>query len=109
MPRTKAERAALLLIHTQDGQPDGLAERNRMKIQLGQTVQDKVTTFTGVVMGRVEYLTGCAQVLVQPPAKDGAWVESRWFDEPRVEALPVAPIVIEIGERPGADVEAPRK
>lgn len=56
-----------------------------MMAALGQEVVDPLTGFRGVVVGRVVYLTGCAQVLVQPPAKgDGDWVESRWLDEPRV-------------------------
>ncbi len=61
---------------------------------MGQKVEDTVTGFSGFVMGRVEYVTGCAQVLVQPPCKAGAWVESRWFDEPRCKILPGKRIVI---------------
>ena len=52
---------------------------------LGRTVRDKITGFAGVAMGRVEYLTGCNQVLVTPKVKaDGGVEDSRWFDEPRL-------------------------
>jgi hypothetical protein len=52
---------------------------------LGAKVLDQITGFEGVVIGRVEYLTGCAQYLLQPPVKkDGDWIESRWMDEDRL-------------------------
>ena len=51
-----------------------------MKVELGQKVQDSITGFVGRVTGRCEYITGCTQVLIQPPIKaDGDFVESRWF------------------------------
>ena len=45
-----------------------------MKTELGQKVKDSITGFAGIVTGRAEYITGCHQILVQPPvknAKDG--------------------------------------
>ena len=57
-----------------------------MKPKLGMTVKDVVTGFKGIVTGRVEYLTGCTQYLVQPPVKkDGDCVDARWIDEDRLE------------------------
>lgn len=54
-------------------------------IKLGCTAEDKVTGFRGVVTGRVEYLTGCNQVLLTPKVdKDGKSVDGAWFDEQRV-------------------------
>ena len=32
------------------------------KVELGSLVRDKITGFEGIVMGRTEYLTGCAHV-----------------------------------------------
>jgi len=80
-------------------------------IQLGQKVRDRLTKFEGVVVGRVEYLTGCAQVLVQPDVDDkGAWVESRWMDEPRMLVTHVHPFVLVPPDaKPGADTPAPRR
>jgi hypothetical protein len=75
---------------------------------LGRTVKDKITGFAGVVLGRCEYITGCNQVLVQPPLdRDGNWVESHWFDEDRVE--PTDAPKVKIGfTSPGFDKPAPR-
>lgn len=51
-------------------------------------VRDKVTGFVGIATGRVEYITGCNQVLVSPPVKqDGDLPDSKWFDEQRMEVL----------------------
>ncbi len=84
-------------------------------ILLGQGVRDLITDFEGLAIGRVEYLTGCVQVLVQPPAgdrRDGSgreWVESRWFDEPRLRVTIAEPYVLPSIPTPGADKEAPRR
>ena len=52
---------------------------------LGHKVKDRITGFTGIVIGRVEYLTGCNQVLVAAPVgADGALKDSHWIDEQRV-------------------------
>ena len=40
-----------------------------MTIELGQKVQDSITGFAGLVTGRCEYITGCNQILIQPPIK----------------------------------------
>jgi hypothetical protein len=80
-------------------------------IKLGATYTDKITGFTGVATGKVEYLTGCNQVLVQPKVgADGNLSDSRWFDEQRLELCKsVAVIVLENGATPGFDSPAPRK
>lgn len=47
-------------------------------IELGQTVKDKVTGFTGVAEARLEFLNGCLQFLVRPkisPPKKGETAE----------------------------------
>lgn len=86
-------------------------EQDQSQMSLGAHVEEKVTGFRGVVMGRVEYLTGCAQVLVQPKAKeDGSWVEPRWFDETRVD--PTGEPAIEISgaqNAKGSDCPPPPK
>jgi hypothetical protein len=60
-----------------------------MKVELGVTIEDSITGFTGIVTARCEYITGCHQLLVQPRVKNnGDFVESRWFDEDRCKQLP---------------------
>lgn len=55
-------------------------------IKLGQKVTDKITGFTGVVIGRCEYINGCISIWVQPvKLKDGDMVEAKWIDEQRLE------------------------
>jgi len=83
-------------------------------VKIGQRVKDRLTGFEGTVTGRCEYLTGCCQVLVQPGIKTGnEWIESRWFDEPRLEIVDAGSIAAAFATNPtpekGANVEAPRK
>jgi len=80
-------------------------------IQLGQKAKDTLTGFGGVVTGRVEYLTGCAQYLLQPKVKgDGDFQEARWFDENRIEADGDEVVVVPSSDvNPGACDAAPIK
>lgn len=76
---------------------------------LGSAVQDLVTGFKGIAMGRVEYLSGCNQVLVQPTVgDDGAFKESHWIDEQRLQVLEIPRVVLDNGANPGPDKPAPK-
>lgn len=57
---------------------------HQLDIELGSTVQDRISGLTGVVTARVEYLTGCTQYGITPKG-DGA------------------------GEAPGARTDAPTR
>lgn len=51
------------------------------KIELGDEVKEKVTGYTGVVIAKTEWLTGCARYAIQPKMnKDGKIPEARDFD-----------------------------
>lgn len=80
-------------------------------IELGQEVQDIITGFRGIVTGRVDYLTGCRQLLVAPSLKpDGTPGDSLWFDEQRCELVPGGRrVVLDNAETPGFDIPAPRR
>lgn len=82
-----------------------------MKAILGATLRDIVTGVSGVAIGRVEYLSGCNQALIQPRAKDdGVFVESVWFDEQRLEPVAgIARIKLDNGSTPGFDKPAPKR
>ena len=54
------------------------------KIDLGVKAKDNVTGFSGIVTGRVEYLTGCRQYLITPKAGKDKLNEAYWFDEDRL-------------------------
>lgn len=82
-----------------------------MKIKLGSTVKDVISGFAGVVTGRAEYITGCNQLLVQPPLKkDGELANSAWWDEDRLELLaePEQSLISRFVKSIGSDMPAPR-
>ena len=79
-------------------------------IKLGQKVRDKITGFTGLVTGKVEYITGCNQVLVCPPVKDdGTLVDSNWFDEQRIDVVEARPLRMDNSKANGPDKPAPKR
>jgi hypothetical protein len=79
-------------------------------MNLGCKVKDKITGFTGIVTGFVQYITGCNQALVQPVCDAGGkYVDSQWLDEQRLDVLPDAPIALDNGKTPGADKPAPHR
>ena len=56
------------------------------KFELGEVLKDVVTGYTGVCMGRTEYLTGCSHygLLSQKLKDDGTPRDYEWFDEQRL-------------------------
>ena len=75
---------------------------------IGSRARDVITGFEGVVTGRCEYITGCTQLLLQPPAKDGAYVDSHWFDIDRCQ--PISGAVVDLPVTvPGPDKPAPKR
>jgi hypothetical protein len=84
----------------------------QVAVTLGATVRDRLTGFEGIVTGQAQYLTGCEMALVQPKVKgeDKEWVESRWFDEPRLEVLEGKPAFVAVPPgMEGPDKPAPRR
>ena len=56
-----------------------------LELKLGLTATDSITGFTGVLVAKCEYLTGCTQWSLQPHGlKDGEIVKPCWFDESRL-------------------------
>jgi len=83
-------------------------------MELGITVRDVITGFEGVVIGHVQYLTGCNQALVQPRGDESVHVvtkrpESEWFDVQRLSVRPHLKVVLDNGDTPGCDREAPKR
>ncbi|QOF85614.1 hypothetical protein, partial [Pseudomonas sp. ADPe] len=56
-------------------------------IELGRKGRDKITGFEGIITGRCQYLTGCDQYGLVPPARDGKIEGAQWFDEGRIEVI----------------------
>lgn len=82
-----------------------------MKAEFGLVYRDRITGFSGIATGRTEYISGCTQVLIAPRVDDnGAFRESQWFDEQRLELMPGANVIeLDNGETPGADRPAPKR
>lgn len=57
------------------------------KISLGQKVVDTLSGFEGFVTCRAEYLDGLVRFEVTPKMIDGK-VNTEWFDEKRLAAIP---------------------
>ena len=77
-------------------------------VNLGDKVRDVVTDFEGIVIGRVEYLTGCNQCLVTPKIdKDGKRQTGEWFDEQRLQVLEAGAVKLDNGKTPGFDQAPP--
>ena len=56
------------------------------KFKNGAWAVDVVTGFAGRVTGRVDYITGCRQYLVQPAVnEEGDYKSALWFDESRLK------------------------
>lgn len=73
-------------------------------IELGQTVRDKVTGFTGIATAKIEYLNGCLQFHVRPkmatPKKGEApkYPEGKYIDVEQLDV--VGKSKIKLNERP---------
>jgi len=81
-------------------------------IELGQTVQDVITGYEGVVTSRHEYLHGCTRLSVQSrELRDGKPIESETFDEQRLRVLNVPNILEDapLTNAPGGDRPLPRR
>lgn len=80
-----------------------------MQIELGQSASDIVTGFSGAVIGKVKYITGCNQSLLQPRCKEnGDYVESRWIDDDRLKSTGAGKIELQVIDA-GPDKPAPRR
>lgn len=81
------------------------------RIQLGQEARDKITGFKGIIIGRADYLFGCAQYALTPKTNEAGEVkDTQWFDEGRIEVIGqgVAPEEVRVERNGGPNRDAPR-
>jgi hypothetical protein len=79
-----------------------------MEIRLGHPVRDVITGFKGIVVGIIDYISGCRQALVTPPVNEkGDIIESRYFDTDRLEVTGAALSLEVINAGSPADVPLP--
>lgn len=73
--------------------PEGLIKPkyggNRMAIiEIGDIARDKVTGYSGVVIGHTKWLNGCDRIGIRSKKlKDGKPQGAEWFDEMEIEVL----------------------
>ena len=78
------------------------------KFNLGATVRDNITGFTGIVYNRNQWLHNCNVYGVKPTTlnTDGKIRESEHFDEPQLELIEEIPAV-ESFRKTGGPTDAP--
>lgn len=77
-------------------------------IELGTSVRDTLTGFSGIVLARAEYLTGCHQIFVLPESeKPNEIKDGHWFDIERIERTGERAVTF-AARRTGADIPTPR-
>lgn len=61
---------------------------SQFKFKLNLHVRDKITGFSGVILGRTEYATGCIQYGICPKCLiEGKYPDWQWLDESRLELM----------------------
>ncbi|NEU67926.1 hypothetical protein [Spirosoma agri] len=55
--------------------------------KLGQKLRCKVTGFEGIAIVKCEYINGCVQYCLKPPAKDGKMLEGEYVDQQQLEII----------------------
>jgi len=66
------------------------------KFKQGETLRDIVTGFTGVVVSRTDYISGCNNYRLQPRVgEDGKLAEAVYVDEPALERMDVLRIELD--------------
>ena len=85
-----------------------MTNENMAREMLGWTYEDKVTGFTGVCTGYVEYISGCHQAMLAPKVgKDGKASDASWFDVQRLQRTEAQRVYIDNQWTPGHDAPAP--
>ena len=77
-------------------------------ITLGDEVKDVLSGFTGIVISRCEYLTGCNQLFILPKSEKANEIkDGHWFDIERIEKIANRKVDV-VPRRTGSDIEPPK-
>lgn len=74
-----------------------------LELMLGVRARDKVTKYSGIVVGKAQYLYGCTQYCLAAEAGKGNRIDrGEWFDEGRLEVVGrgIQPEMVQ-AEKPG--------
>lgn len=77
--------------------------------ECGDRIRDIITGYEGVCIGRIEYISGCNQLLLQPKAGPDKEPQSHWFDVERVELVDKAQVTVKTRRTGGDTPPAPRQ
>ncbi len=73
-----------------------------MHESIGKSFTDSITGFKGVCTGRIEYISGCNQLLLTPKVgEDGVLKDGAWFDEQRCQVNSTSKVALDNGKTPG--------
>ena len=62
-----------------------MATRKKPAVEFGRVYRDHITGFTGKCTGKVQYISGCDQVLLMPTVDEkGDTRKGEWFDDERL-------------------------
>lgn len=81
-----------------------------MHNNIGLTFRDRITGFQGVATGRLEYISGCNQLLLTPMVTgEGTMRDGNWIDEQRLDHRPeFKRIELDNGATPGFGQAPPK-
>ena len=94
---------------------------HQLDIELGSTVQDRISGLTGVVTARVEYLTGCTQYGITPKGDGTKRGDTTYLDWQCLQVMEGAGALADLntsattrrgdgaGEAPGSRSDAPTR
>lgn len=85
----------------------------QFKHPLGAEAKDKISGFEGIIVGRIEYLFGCAQYGISPKVTEAGKPpgDTIYFDEGRIEVtgLGIKPEDVQSEKPGGVNRDAPRR
>ena len=89
---------------------------NLRDVKMGILATDAISHFTGNVIAKCEYMTGCNQILLQPRGADSSQrPDAEWFDIERLvfnddfEPIQLPGLDADGGGGSGCDIEAPKR
>lgn len=76
----------------------------------GTRVRDKITSYTGIITARTEWINGCKRYVVQAQQlKDGKPVDVEGIDESQLELAPEQPGVPIVPKETGGPAPTPKR
>ena len=82
-----------------------------MKFNLGDKVKDAITGFSGIIIGRTEWLNRCVRYGIQSEklTKENKLPESQWIDEEQLLLVKAGVIKVDKPVRTGGPKPAPTR